>query len=149
MSTLERAADLVSGLPNRDHAQLRRPGITPALWKVLANLGKSESDYFSPYEWEKRWKVLLRGIALVGQGNRDFGEALAEAGWSEGRLLRLLEAEGESLYDQIRFATTYLESKEVTPDWKQCHDLLFYDNERARHAIARSYYRVKAGEESE
>lgn len=37
MSTLERAADLVAGLSNQDHAQLRRPGITPALWKVLAN----------------------------------------------------------------------------------------------------------------
>ena len=154
MKKLEYAADLIGRLSKKDHAELRRPGFSPALWKVLARLGESESEYHSPYEWEKRWAVLLRSIALTGQGDSSkgdpsLGEALAEADWSEGRLFRLLEAEEYALYDQMRFATAYLESKDARPDWKQGYDLLFYGNERARHAIARSYYTYEAQSQDE
>jgi CRISPR system Cascade subunit CasB len=145
MNKLEYAADLIGRLSKKDHAELRRPGLSPALWKILASLNEAESEYHSTYEWEKRWSILLRSIALTGQGDSSeddpsFGQALAQTGWSEGRLFRLLEAEDEALHDQMRFATAYLESKDARPDWTQAHDLLFYDNERARHAIARSYY---------
>lgn len=149
MNKLRYAAELVGRLPKRDHSQLRRPGISPVLWKVLNELDEADSEYYSPYGWEKRWAILLRGIALLGHGEMPFGKALSKAGWSEGRLFRLLEAEGDSLYDQVRFATKYLESKEVRPDWKQCHDLLFYNNEKARYAIARSYYRAQHAENQE
>ena len=140
MNKLEYAADLIGRLSKKDHAELRRPGFSPALWKVLTRLGESESEYHSRYEWEKRWAVLLRSIALTGQGQTSLGRVLAETGWSEGRLFRLLEADEDALYDQMRFATAYLESKDARPDWKQGYDLLFYNNERARHAIARSYF---------
>lgn len=149
MKKLEYAADLIGQLSKKDHAELRRPGLSPALWKVLTRLGESESEYHSPYEWEKRWAILLRSIALTGQGQTPLGKALAKAGWSEGRLFRLLEAKGDALYDQMRFATDYLESKDACPDWTQGYNLLFYDNERARHAIARSYFTYESQSKDE
>lgn len=148
MNDLEYAAELIGRLPKRDRAELRRPGHCPALWKVLVRMDKAESDYHEPYEWERRWRVLLRCIARTGQGAKPLGKALAETGWSEGRLFRLLEASEEGLYDQIRFAAAYLESKDARPDWTQFHDLLIYNNERARHAIARSYYSHQPDEEN-
>ena len=154
MNKLEYAAEIIEQLSKKDYAELRRPGFSPALWKVLTQLDEPESEYHSPYEWEKRWAILLRSIALTGQGDSSqddpsLGEALAQTGWSEGRLFRLLEADGESLYDQFRFATAYLESKDACPDWTQGYDLLFYNNERARHAIARSYFTYESQSQDE
>lgn len=140
MNKLEYAAEIIEQLSKKDYAELRRPGFSPALWKVLTRLGESKSEYHSPYEWEKRWAILLRSIALTGQGQTPLGQALAKVGWSEGRLFRLLEAKGDAVYDQMRFATAYLESKDACPDWTQGYDMLFYNNERAHHAIARSYF---------
>ena len=149
------------GLSNGDLAELRRIDVnhpyTPALWKVLLA--------FVPDAWtmgreqatkEKRWATLLMAMAInrgKHERSKRFGAALAEAGWSELRFVRLMEARDEALLAMFRQMAAFVSSKGITTNWVEPAKLLFeQDGERAetvRLNIAREYYRAKYRVENE
>lgn len=133
-------------------AELRRISsdkpFTPALWKVLfdydlehAWLGLDQDTY------ERRMATLLMGMAHCA-GFHDYGtslgEALAEAGWSELRFVRLMEARGETLESLIRRLAQYLASKGQSANWVDVAWLLLQQEgdeaEKTRLNISRRYY---------
>jgi CRISPR system Cascade subunit CasB len=145
-------------LPSGDRAALRRIApdapVTPALWKVLYDLNIAEPDYEHVTEeaqtaYERNWGLLLMGLSYCA-GLHDYdvplGKALARAGWSETRFVRLLEADADTLPTLIRRMAQYLASKQQRADWTDVAYLLFTrDGDKAettRLHIARNYYRT-------
>jgi len=141
-------------LPRGEQAALRRVSpdapVTPALWKVLMTLDQHEApDGISEGRWERRWGALLMSLAHA-PGLHDYatplGEALATAGWSETRFVRLMEADADTLPDLIRRVAQYLASKQQAANWDDVRRLLFYPSgetaEDIRLDIARTYYRT-------
>jgi CRISPR system Cascade subunit CasB len=103
-----------------------------------------------PEGWERRpaaWMTLIAGIALMGDSahrpDRPVGQALAEAGYAEARLERLLAAEAETLRTLLLRAARFLAAKGAACNWTDFAFLLELggDPERARLTIARGYYR--------
>lgn len=77
-------------------------------------------------------------------GRRPLGEALAEAGVSEARLLRLLRLSRSELPEELRRLARLMAAKgdEGRFDWGDAFALLCWaDGERLRRDIARDYYR--------
>lgn len=140
-------------LSNGDRAALRRidtnAPVTPALWKVLYDLGIPEPDpqyYTSEARHERNWGLLLMGMAHCA-GLHDYdvplGKALALAGWSELRFTRLMEADDETLPTLMRRMAQYLASKDQPANWADVAYLLFTRGDGAhetRLRIARAYY---------
>jgi CRISPR system Cascade subunit CasB len=135
-----------------DQAELRRISpenpYTPALWKRLFEYDL-EDDWLGLGQevYERRMATLLMGMAhCAGHHNYNvsLGTALAEAGWSELRFVRLMEARGETLETLLRRLAQYLASKGQDANWADVAWLLLRqegDNaERTRLGIARQYY---------
>ncbi len=79
---------------------------------------------------------------LSGRGR--LGEALAEAGVSEARLLRILRLPRSELPTELRRLARLMGAKGDAGrfDWSAAFDLLFWaDGEHLRRDIARDYYR--------
>lgn len=150
-------------LSRGDLAELRRISlrapVTPALWRVLHHLEIHKAPYASfekeQEEYERKWATLLMGMAhCAGLSDPDtsakfhdpdipFGCALAEAGWSELRFVRLVEAEPDQLGTQIRRVAQYLSSAKQRADWEGAYWLLFGKGdtaERTRLRMSRAYY---------
>ncbi|MFM8443518.1 MAG: type I-E CRISPR-associated protein Cse2/CasB [Methylococcus sp.] len=107
-----------------------------------------------PEGWEYRrpvWQTLIAGLALSGNhGNphspqRPLGKALAEQGYSEARLERLLAAEGDTLNTLLLRAARFLAAKAEAVDWTDAARLLltYSDDakEQIRREIAGDFYR--------
>jgi CRISPR system Cascade subunit CasB len=132
--------------PTGERAQLRR--LDPAGPPGLAFYRFAFRHL--PEGWERRpaaWMALVAGIALMGETahrpDRPAGQALAEAGYAEARLERLLAAEGETLRTLLVRAARFLAAKGAGCNWTDFAYLLDIggDPERARLTIARAYYR--------
>ncbi|MFW6189815.1 MAG: type I-E CRISPR-associated protein Cse2/CasB [Planctomycetota bacterium] len=141
-------------LPPGDVAELRRvtpdDPYTPALWKLLLHhVPESWTGGPGRDENERRWAALFAGMA-VAAGLHDpavpLGRALAEAGWSELRFVRLMRDRADGLADRVRRVAAYLNSKAQTADWADVANLLLEQEgewaERHRRRIARDYYRA-------
>ena len=136
-------------------AELRRlkpeDAATPVFWKLLA-------EYVSP-NWklpeggaardaaERRWAVILNALgylSFLDTPRRPLGSALAEAGYSELRFIRLLRASDDALADTVRKAAQFLASKAEPANLADLADLVLSDGrpwaENVRRRIARSYY---------
>ncbi|QXP88315.1 type I-E CRISPR-associated protein Cse2/CasB [Methylococcus capsulatus] len=102
-----------------------------------------------PQNWENRrtaWTALVAGIALMcpkpHRPDRSVGLTLAETGYSEKRLERLLAAEGDTLHTLLLRAARFLAAKNESCNWTDfAHLLLDRNPEKARLKIARDYYR--------
>ena len=105
-----------------------------------------------PDNWENNrdaWQILVAGIALMcpkpHRLERSAGQALAEAGYSEKRLERLLAAEGDTLHTLLLRAVRFLAAKNETCNWVDFARLLLSvdsaKQEQARLATARNFYR--------
>jgi CRISPR system Cascade subunit CasB len=105
-----------------------------------------------PDNWEANrdaWQTLVAGIALLcpkpHRPDRSVGQALAEAGYSEKRLERLLAAEGETLHTLLLRAVRFLAAKNEACNWVDFARLLLSvdsaKQEQARLTIARNFYR--------
>jgi len=72
--------------------------------------------------------------------------ALATAGFSELRFVRLLQADGEQLLDELPSLARFLAAKEIPADWGAAARLILSagrsDEESARRRLAREYYGV-------
>lgn len=135
-------------------AELRRidpeEPYTPALWRTLVGYGIDER--WGDGEWreaqEVRWAALLMGMAhTVGLHDpyTSLGEALADAGWSETRFVRLMESRDTRLVEEVRRVAQYLSSKSQKANWTDVADLVLDQDaewaESQRRKIARNYYR--------
>lgn len=141
-------------LPTGDVAELRRISpdqpYTPALWKLLLS--------YVPESWvagadrdckEARWAAVLMGMAFTAglhQPGLPLGQALANAGWSELRFVRLLRERGDALTGEVRRVAQYLASKSQSANWADVAALVLDQEgdwaEKNRRRIARSYYRA-------
>jgi len=141
-------------LSNGDLAQLRRTSpatpYTPALWKMLLTyVPPSWTGGCKQDEKELRWAALLMGMAMAAglhDPNMPLGRSLVQAGWSELRFVRLVQARGDGLVKEVRRLANFLASKSHTADWSDIAQLLFNQEgewaERHRRRIARDYYRA-------
>lgn len=128
--------------PGADRAALKRhaPGQSPPLafyrlW--LRHLGAE-----LPGEGQtSSWAVLVSGMALMGTGahrrGRGLGRALAESGFSEARLERLLAADGDTRERLFASLARFLAAKDEGFDWTDAGRLLLARDPDAREGIHR------------
>jgi CRISPR system Cascade subunit CasB len=121
-----------------------------AFWRLL--LDHAPESVGNP-ALECDWAVVLRGMALMvpyHQPSEDdargaMGEALAKAGVSELRFLRLVRAGRDQLPDELRRLARLMASRGEGFDWGDAFWLLRTASadgaERVRRNIARDYYR--------
>lgn len=91
-----------------------------------------------------RVAALAQAIALLGDDARNLGALLAEAGFSDARLERLLRADAQALPDLAVSAARFLAAKGLGVHAEDLADLLFAPDDRqaeVRLNIARSYFR--------
>ena len=123
----------------------------PAFFKVAAQFLEPQGHLPAEGPWcdplERRWACIIGGLALLGKLHRPgkpLGEALAEAGFSELRFVRLLKAQDAGLWDAARGAARFLMSKGQNADWADLAALVLSDgaewSESVRRRIARRYY---------
>ena len=150
------AFELDERLGPGDLAQLRRlrpevaPG-APAFWRLATGPLEPEGYQLAwghdPDEREARWAVILAAMARL-QGFHDpkvpLGRALAEAGVSEGRLLRLLRARGVALFDTLRVTVHQIANGAQRVDCAELAELVLTsgrdDEDSIRRRVARHYY---------
>lgn len=105
-----------------------------------------------PQNWEGRqpdWMTLVAGIALMcphsHRHDQPAGQVLAESGYAEARLERLLSAEDDMLRTLLLRAARFLAAKKQACNWGDLAWLLLATEpdrrENARLNIARAYYR--------
>jgi CRISPR system Cascade subunit CasB len=136
-------------------AELRRLSpkdpASPTFFKVAAQFLEPARFLPETGSWrdllEQRWACILQGLALLGelhQPRKNLGEALAEAGFSELRFVRLLKGQGTTLWDAVRGAARFLNSKGQAVDWSEMADLVLSDGadwaETVRRRISRRFY---------
>jgi CRISPR type I-E-associated protein CasB/Cse2 len=135
-------------------AELRRmrPGDVgcAAFWKIRMShledgLNGSEEHMAG---LERRWGIILSVLASMADLHRPklpFGAALADAGVSECRVLKLLHARGDALADAVRAVCHQLAAARQHADLTDMARLVLSegrnDEETARRRIARAYYR--------
>ncbi len=129
----------------------------PAFWRIAAAelVDSLEPDGPRRDEGEHRWAVILQAMAeLRGLHNprRSLGAALADAEVAEHRVLRLLRASADGLFDAVRIIAHHLATKGVSFN---CTDLAWLvlsdgrsDEESVRRRIARNYYSTQSSKEA-
>lgn len=139
-------------LSTGEMADLRRISpdqpFTSSLWRILMMLDLDHSPGWIRQElWERRWATIFMGMAhCTGLHSYDtsFGEALAEAGWSELRFVQLMRAKDETLETHLRRVAQFLASKNQEANWTDVARLLFFQSgnagEKVRLSISRDYY---------
>jgi len=139
-------------LDNGAIAELRRISpqkpYTPSLWRLLLDLKESEPwGGLDRDVYERRMATLAMSMAIcVGFHKYDvpLGRALAKAGWSELRFVRLMEARGETLETFVRRVSQFLASKSQPANWVDVGWLLLGQDwktaQKTRLRISRSYY---------
>jgi hypothetical protein len=136
---LYKAQKQVKALPKGETAKLRRGRLTSGFWRIVAEQGLPTGK-----SNERRYELILRGIALLGQGDLNYGRALFEANYSQLRAERLLETEDR--FDEARKTIFFLDSQSgalsAEPDWSELNRFL-KGTDGSRRAIARSYFLAK------
>lgn len=147
----------IAKLSNGDRALLRRLYLTQASQSraraadgvVIGLLHKAGVGIPAHPEAYENWRLLAHVAAVLsGTGGkqphapgRRLGTALANAGYSENRFLRLTAARGEPLRDQIRLAARMLaQAGEAPVDLRSIFYLAGRDADEARIRIAQDYY---------
>ncbi len=140
----------IDGFAPGDQAQLRRdPGTALAFYKLQAkHFPKVENP-----DTLDRWVRFVQAVAHLSSlysPEVKLGEALAKARLSEGRLTRLLRADGPRLSSQIYACARFLASKGVRQDMNGFGQLLGVHSwmrepraaENIRRKIAGDYFKA-------
>lgn len=106
-----------------------------------------------PENWERRasdWITIVAGIALMApnahRGDRPLGRVLAEAGYAEARLERLLAARADTRQTLLLRLARFLTAKGEAFNWTDAAQLLltsdqdYEKRERLYRRIARDYF---------
>lgn len=121
----------------------------PAFYEVLLGIVEPALGHDVGRDAEKRWALLIHAMALMAPDphlkGADAGAALAETGYAEARLERLLHARGETLAPQLVAMARFLRAKGKPIDWDRLAPLVLDPDgaaaESARRAVARAYWR--------
>jgi CRISPR system Cascade subunit CasB len=96
---------------------------------------------------ETRWAAIVLGLAHLGDlhvPEQRLGHALLEAGFSELRFARLLQADCEQLVDELPLLARFLTAKGIPADWSVAARLILSagrsDEDNMRRHLARDYY---------
>lgn len=148
-AAIGRAAGIIcnDGFPAGDRAKLRRMAPGQPLPLVFTRFALAHL----PESWERHlddWTTLLAGIAIMAphahRPGRGLGRALAEAGYSEARLERLLDSVGETRRTLLLRAARFLAAKAAPFDWHDAAQLLLIreeaKRERINQGIAREFF---------
>lgn len=135
--------------PTGERAALKRfaPGqsVPLAYWRFWPRWLRAEAP---PDTQSQDWALILAGLSLMGRAGHQpkarFGATLAEQGYSEQRLERLLAAEDAATRRQL-FARTvrFLAAKGAAIDWLEAARFLLAGDalrESLAHRVARDYY---------
>jgi CRISPR system Cascade subunit CasB len=137
--------------PTGERAALKRMGLDgPAPLAFHSFMLHHVDSAWQAESWTPEWRALICSLAIQRDGGFDpskpLGQVLAEAGFSEYRLERLLSAGGETLRSLALRAARQVAAKGASTDWRQLADLLFSRNREIRESvnrrIARDYYRT-------
>lgn len=134
--------------PSGERAALRR--MNPAIPPPLAFYRFAFRHL--PETWdrqERAWVTLVAGLSLLSphahRPGLPAGRALADAGLSEGRLGRLLAADGDTMLALLLRLARFLRAKVQPLDWTDLAVLILSTDpakrEQSRLRIAREYYR--------
>lgn len=124
---------------------------SPAFWKLAVQHLEHEltGSEERVAEQERRWSTILAALATLAPRHRPrfrLGRALAEAGVSEARLLKLLRARGGALPDALRAVCHQLNAAGQPVDGVEIARLVLSegraDEETVRRQIARTFYRT-------
>lgn len=130
---------------------------SPAFWRILAQ--EVAPALYQGRQAEDLWATLLAAFAMLapmgrGQG-RSLGRALAETGYSESRLTRLLRADVTDLHKELGTAARWLVAHGDSANWYELADFAFSrpagagsDHLTARR-IARDYFTALARKETQ
>lgn len=98
-------------------------------------------------DMETRWAAVVLGLAHLAdchQPERRLGYALVDAGFSELRFARLLQADADQLVDELPLLARFLAAKGVPADWSAAARLMLSagraDEDDTRRHLARDYY---------
>jgi len=136
--------------PTGERAALRRmvPAQAPPLAFYRFALRYLPEGWDASPGLQKDWITIVAGMALMSPGahrpDRRLGTALAEAGYSEARLERLLAAEGDIRRTLLLRAARFLAAKGSPCNWVDAAQLLLTrDPDRREHVhrrIASDFY---------
>jgi CRISPR system Cascade subunit CasB len=136
--------------PTGERAALKRMALDGPVPLAFHRFMLRHVDSFWQGEsWTPEWRTLICALAIQRDGGFDpsksLGQTLAEAGFSEHRLERLLSSTGQTMRNLALRAARQLAAKGAATDWRQLAELLFSRNPEIREAvnrrIARDYYR--------
>lgn len=122
--------------------------IAGEFWSIYLDMQEKAAAQSRPWALpESSCALLIRAMALMSPYVQDaaqpLGKVLAEAGYSELRLARLLEADAEALPDLIISLTRFLGTKGRPIRWSDLARLLLdHDGTTIRKTIAGDYYRA-------
>jgi CRISPR system Cascade subunit CasB len=155
-STLGSRINLLAGVigssryPSGDRASLKRwaPGQPIPLAFYRLWLRHVSEDLPNEAQTEA-WMTLAWGLAISGEASHDpkrpLGQALAESGFSEGRLERLLSAPDDVRIELFMSAVRFLAAKGERFDWSEAARFLLAVDAAKRESIhrriAQAYYR--------
>lgn len=155
-STLGSQIAVMAGLigaphyPSGDRAALRRwaPGqpVPMAFYRLWL---RHIAEELPPSDQLEAWVALAWGLAMCGEGahepRRSLGQALAESGYSEGRLERLLSAPDDVRMELFMSAVRFLAAKGERFDWQDAAQFLLTHDRGKRdllhRRIAAAYFR--------
>lgn len=126
----------------------------PAFWAIVAEVLEPalppDGEAEARRDAERRWAVALRAMATLADlshPNRRLGAALAEAGYAEMRLQRMLSCPADRLPIEVQTAARFLAAKGVAVDYTDLVRLAVLDRPQAaegiRRGIARDYFRTQ------
>jgi CRISPR system Cascade subunit CasB len=135
-------------LSTGDRAALRRMSLDepPPLVFYRFALRYLPDGWDANEESRRNWMTLVTGMALMSPNphrpDMPFGKALAEEGYSEARLERLLSAEGDTQRALLLRAARFLAAKTAACNWVHPAQLLLTHQfrEECRRRIARDFY---------
>jgi hypothetical protein len=105
--------DILAHATPDDRARLRTmflPDPPLTFWKMMASVPEEQTEN---EHCLAIWKIVLRALGDIGQSSSSLGRALAEQGFPENRMERLLTASGSSLPGLIEEALRWLSSHHV------------------------------------
>lgn len=150
---ISRIAQVIGGdrFPTGERAALRRmaPGQPPPLAFYRFALRYLPTGWDYGQSLQKDWVTLVAGIALMSPGahraDRSLGTALAEVGYSQARLERLLAADGDTRRILVLRAARFLAVKGTACSWVDGAQLLLVRDPEKRELvnmrIAKDFYR--------
>lgn len=132
--------DVYTNMRSGEQAELRRGTPGEPFWRLLSSIDKADAHT----DDLPKWQLIIQCIAISGYSDTRFGKALKQAGYSQARLKRLLEADDDMLDGILRRTARQLKSANQKANWNDIRRLLFdykgKDAERMRLRIAQDYY---------